>query len=191
MLSGSVSNQRYTVQPSPVGDLVLVGDDVGLRQLAFADGRKVPDVTACARDDALFRDAARQLAAYFAGELRAFELALVPKGTAFQQRVWTALQQIPYGTTMSYGQLANVLGDARAVRAVGLANGRNPIAIIIPCHRVIGANGSLTGYGGGLHRKQWLLAREGAALWPPAPAADVAAASPRPRARLATARSNG
>jgi methylated-DNA-[protein]-cysteine S-methyltransferase len=116
------------------------------------------------RDDAAFSPVARQLAAYFAGELRAFELPLVPTGTPFQQRVWSALQHIPYGATTTYGRLAEQLGQPGAMRAVGLANGRNPIAIIIPCHRVIGANGSLTGYGGGLQRKQWLLALEGCAL---------------------------
>jgi methylated-DNA-[protein]-cysteine S-methyltransferase len=159
---------RYGVQPSPLGDLVLVGDAHGLHQLDFVDGRNAPSVEHYVRDDGAFKEAARQLAAYFAGELRQFELPLVPKGTPFQQRVWSALQQIPFGATTTYGQLAERLGDPRAVRAVGLANGRNPIAIVIPCHRVIGANGSLTGYGGGLHRKQWLLAREGCALWPSA-----------------------
>lgn len=116
------------------------------------------------RDDRVFRDVTAQLRAYFASELTQFSLALAPKGTAFQQHVWFALRSIPYGTTTSYGRLATALGDPRAVRAVGLANGRNPIPIIIPCHRVIGADGSLTGYGGGMHRKQWLLALEGLAL---------------------------
>jgi methylated-DNA-[protein]-cysteine S-methyltransferase len=116
------------------------------------------------RDDGAFADAIAQLRAYFAGELRTFELPLAPHGTPFQRRVWDALLAIPYGTTTTYGRLAQQLGDPRAVRAVGLANGRNPIPIIIPCHRVIGANGSLIGYGGGLERKQWLLEREGALL---------------------------
>ena len=151
---------RYTVHSSPLGDLVLVGDDQGLQQLDFADGRDAPKVDGYVRDDHLFKQAARQLAAYFAGELQQFELPLAPKGTPFQQRVWTALQGISFGTTTTYGRLAEQIGEPRAVRAVGLANGRNPIAIVIPCHRVIGANGSLTGYGGGLDRKQWLLAHE-------------------------------
>ncbi|MBO0838982.1 MAG: methylated-DNA--[protein]-cysteine S-methyltransferase, partial [Actinobacteria bacterium] len=98
-----------------------------------------------------------QLDAYFAGELTEFSLPLAPAGTQFQRQVWAALQQIPYGQTWSYGQLAEKIGNPAAVRAVGLANGRNPIAVVIPCHRVIGADGSLTGYGGGLDRKRFLL----------------------------------
>jgi methylated-DNA-[protein]-cysteine S-methyltransferase len=99
----------------------------------------------------------KQLDAYFAGKLRAFDVALAPKGTPFQQKVWAALLTIPYGATRSYGQQAAAVGNPAASRAVGLANGRNPISVIIPCHRVIGANGSLTGYGGGMERKQLLL----------------------------------
>ena len=101
-----------------------------------------------------------QLQAYFAGELRDFELPLAAEGTPFQQRVWRALCDIPYGETISYGELARRIGQPTASRAVGLANGQNPISIVVPCHRVIGANGSLTGYGGGLARKRWLLAHE-------------------------------
>jgi methylated-DNA-[protein]-cysteine S-methyltransferase len=108
-------------------------------------------------DDAIIAKARRQLDAYFAGKLRGFDLPLAPQGTEFQQRVWAALLKIPYGATRSYGQQAAAIGSPKAVRAVGLANGRNPIAIIIPCHRVIGANGSLTGYGGGMARKRLLL----------------------------------
>jgi methylated-DNA-[protein]-cysteine S-methyltransferase len=103
----------------------------------------------------------RQLSEYFAGSRRTFELPLRLEGTAFQQRVWRELTEIPYGETWSYGQLATRIGKPSASRAVGLANGRNPISILVPCHRVIGADGSLTGYGGGLERKQWLLAHEG------------------------------
>jgi methylated-DNA-[protein]-cysteine S-methyltransferase len=104
-----------------------------------------------------FGTAADQLAAYFAGRLTEFSLPLAPAGTPFQRRVWAGLQEIPYGDTWSYGQLAGKVGNPAAVRAVGLANGRNPIAVVIPCHRVIGADGSLTGYGGGLDRKRFLL----------------------------------
>jgi methylated-DNA-[protein]-cysteine S-methyltransferase len=154
---------RYTVVPSPVGELVAWGDD-GLAGLEFADSYKSAVVDSTwTRDDATFSDLHAQLGAYFAGDLTTFELKLAPGGTRFQQRVWSALREIPYGTTTTYGQLAAHLGDARSVRAVGLANGRNPIAIIIPCHRVIGADGSLVGYGGGMHRKEWLLAHEAGA----------------------------
>ena len=111
--------------------------------------------------DSLLDEARRQLTAYFAGRLRAFDLPLAPNGTDFQRRVWVELTKIPFGTTVSYGELARRLSNAAAVRAVGAANGRNPIPIIVPCHRVIGSNGSLTGFGGGLPRKQWLLRHEG------------------------------
>ena len=109
----------------------------------------------------MLADAARQLADYFAGTRRAFDLPLAPRGTGFQQVVWRALLAIPYGETCSYGELARAIGRPAASRAVGAANGRNPIAIVIPCHRVIGADGSMTGYGGGLPTKKWLLAHEG------------------------------
>jgi methylated-DNA-[protein]-cysteine S-methyltransferase len=105
--------------------------------------------------------AARQLKEYFAGTRRKFDLRLRMQGTDFQQRVWRTLTEIPYGETWSYGQLAKHIGSPNASRAVGLANGRNPIAVIVPCHRVIGADGSLTGFGGGLPRKRWLLTHEG------------------------------
>jgi methylated-DNA-[protein]-cysteine S-methyltransferase len=111
-------------------------------------------------DDGPFREARRQLDAYFAGELREFNLELAPDGSPFRQRVWRALGDIPYGATESYGALALRIGLPQAARAVGLANGRNPISIVIPCHRVIGKNGALVGYGGGLERKQWLLSHE-------------------------------
>ena len=114
-----------------------------------------------AREDrAAFKPAITQFSAYFAGELRDFDLPLAPVGTPFQMRVWKALLEIPFAQTTSYGELATKLGDRNASRAVGLANGRNPIGIIVPCHRVIGANGALTGYGGGIERKRWLLAHE-------------------------------
>lgn len=152
---------KYTTIDSPVGRLLLAGDGSTLRLLWFVNGRHVatPDPTWTEAPRA-FRDVASQLSAYFAGRLRAFDVPLDPGGTPFQSRVWRALLDIPYGETESYGALARRIGDAKAVRAVGLANGANPISIIIPCHRVIGANGSLTGYGGGLPIKRALLALE-------------------------------
>jgi methylated-DNA-[protein]-cysteine S-methyltransferase len=151
---------RYALVSSPLGDIILAGAD-RLSDLDFAGSRNAvqPD-SDWRRDDGAFGDAREQLRAYFARELTRFDLQLDLRGTEFQRRVWTRLMDIPYGHTSTYGQLATELGDPKAMRAVGLANGRNPISIIVPCHRVIGANGSLTGYGGGLERKQWLLAHE-------------------------------
>jgi methylated-DNA-[protein]-cysteine S-methyltransferase len=156
---------RYTLLGSPIGELLLFGDGDAL-QGVFFDGTYAELLAQpeWQRDDAPFREPVAQLRSYFAGELTQFVLPLAARGTAFQQRVWAALLTIPYGTTTTYGTLAAELGDPRATRAVGLANGRNPIPIIIPCHRVIGADGRLTGYGGGLPVKQWLLAHEGRAL---------------------------
>jgi methylated-DNA-[protein]-cysteine S-methyltransferase len=154
---------RYCYFSSPVGELLLAGDRTALRQLSFprsAHPRK-PEAD-WERSETDFRDALLQLKGYFAGKVRRFELPLAPEGTAFQQEVWRALQTIPYGETLSYGGLARQIGRPTAVRAVGAANGRNPIAIIIPCHRVIGTGGSLTGFGGGLSTKRKLLALEGA-----------------------------
>ncbi len=153
---------HYTTMPSPVGELTLYGDGEALGGLLtpHKDGasRTVPERwVAGARP---FAEAERQLTAYFAGELKEFDLPLAPAGTAWQLRVWRALTTIPYGETAGYGQLAEELGKPTASRAVGTANGRNPISIIVPCHRVIGANGSLTGYAGGLERKEFLLALE-------------------------------
>ena len=151
----------YTKIESPVGPLLLAGDERGLRQLHFVSGRrKVSAPRDWKRDDGPFREAVRQLQAYFAGKRKEFNLTLAPEGTPFQLLVWKQLQEIPYGETISYGQLARRIGRPQAARAVGLANGSNPIAIIIPCHRVIGANGTLTGYGGGLAIKEKLLALE-------------------------------
>ncbi|MBZ5576819.1 MAG: methylated-DNA--[protein]-cysteine S-methyltransferase [Acidobacteriia bacterium] len=148
----------YQWMESPVGKLLLVGDERGLRELQFAKGRTPPAVVATWKnDDAFLREPVRQLRAFFAGELHRFDLALEPEGTEFQQRVWSALQEIPFGETVSYGELARRIGNPSASRAVGLANGSNPIAILIPCHRVIGSDGKLTGYGGGLENKRWLL----------------------------------
>jgi methylated-DNA-[protein]-cysteine S-methyltransferase len=151
----------YTNMESPAGPLLLAANEQGLSMLAFADGRRrilpQPDWR---RDDAAFAEVIRQLRAYFGGKLTKFELPLALQGTPFQLRVWNALCAIPYGTTTSYGELAKQIGQPKAVRAVGLANGANPIAIIVPCHRVIGSNGKLTGYGGGLPLKENLLALE-------------------------------
>jgi O-6-methylguanine DNA methyltransferase len=157
------------VDSSPCGPLTLVARDKALTGLYMAGQRHRPaPETFGPRDDSLpvFAAAAAQLAAYFAGELTRFELGLAAVGTPFQERVWAALREIPYGETVSYGELAGAIGRPGASRAVGLANGRNPIGIIVPCHRVIGANGSMTGYGGGLERKRWLLAFEGASRQP-------------------------
>ena len=151
----------YREVESPVGPLLLAGDDEGLRFLLFTKGRdKARPTPEWEPDRSRLKESARQLGAYFAGRLRDFDLPLAPQGTSFQTAVWSALLKIPYGETVSYGQIADRLGNPKAVRAVGLANGSNPIAIIIPCHRVIGSNGSLTGYGGGLPIKQALLSLE-------------------------------
>lgn len=150
-----------TTTPSPIGELTLVGDGDALTALCLPTHRHRPAVEHDAvRDAAPFRDAVAQLEEYFAGGRTDFDLPLAPRGTEFQVRVWDALRAIPYGATTSYGELAERIGNPKAVRAVGLANGRNPIPIIVPCHRVIGADGSLTGYGGGLDAKRALLALE-------------------------------
>lgn len=151
----------FTTVDSPIGALLLLGDGSGLRGLYMEPHAVDPGWE---RDDAAFGDAGEQLAAYFAGELREFDLELAPVGTPFQRRVWAALREIPYGETTSYGALAARLGKPGAARAVGLANGRNPISVIVPCHRVIGADGTLTGFGGGLDRKRALLAHEAEVL---------------------------
>ena len=151
----------YSELTSPVGPLLLVGDEAALAGLYMQDQRHQPPLPdGCRKNDKAFRDAREQLRAYFAGKLQQFELVLRASGSAFQARVWRELRKIPFGRTESYGALASRLGNPNASRAVGLANGRNPIGIIVPCHRVVGANGSLTGYGGGIDRKQWLLEHE-------------------------------
>lgn len=151
----------YRQVDSPVGPLLIAGDGAGLRFLLFARGRRGASVRReWEPDRGALDDVVQQLHAYFAGRLRQFDVRLAPHGTAFQQQVWRALCDIPYGATASYGELARRIGKPNAVRAVGLANGSNPIAIIVPCHRVIGSNGSLTGYGGGLPIKQALLELE-------------------------------
>ena len=155
---------RFTTVGSPVGPLRLVADDEGLRRLEFRDGRDGstfdPPPPEWTEDARALAPVARQLEEYFAGRRKHFELDLAPEGTPFQKQVWERLLEIPYGETISYGLLAKRVGNPNASRAVGLANGRNPIAIVIPCHRVIGSNGTLTGYGGGLPTKQTLLALE-------------------------------
>ncbi|MCH9734038.1 MAG: methylated-DNA--[protein]-cysteine S-methyltransferase [Actinomycetia bacterium] len=147
----------YRTLESPVGSLTLAGTAGRLRHLRMVDQTYEPDRTAWERDDTAFAEAAMQLEQYFDGERTQFDLELDLAGTEFQRRVWSALLTIPYGETRTYGQIAAQLDAPGASRAVGLANGHNPIAIIVPCHRVIGANGSLTGYGGGLSRKRALL----------------------------------
>ena len=157
---------RYTLIQSPIDELLLVADGdaiVSLRMAAPRGRDRLIDPRATRDDhDPLLLRAASQLDEYFSRKRIAFDLPLRPAGTEFQRRVWDALLDIPFGRTQSYGELARTLGDANASRAVGLANGRNPIAIIIPCHRVIGADGSLTGFGGGIERKRLLLELEGA-----------------------------
>jgi len=148
----------HTLVDSPLGPLTLRAEDGVLSGLYMTDHRHGPPSAALGpRDDDGLPAVREQLAAYFAGELRAFDVPVAVRGTAFQERVWAALREIPYGGTTSYGGLAAAIGRPTAVRAVGLANGRNPVSIVVPCHRVVGANGSLTGYGGGVERKRTLL----------------------------------
>ena len=151
----------YSHTDSPVGRLLLAGDGKNLTLISFPTGHKRKQVQPGWQEDAApFRETERQLAAYFAGELADFDLPLAPRGTPFQLAVWQALLTIPYGRTISYGQLAEKIGRPTASRAVGAANGNNPIPIIIPCHRVIGSTGKLTGFGGGVETKVKLLALE-------------------------------
>ena len=164
--------QAITI-PSPLGPLRLVARGAGLAGVYLPD-RPAPD--AVAGEVPVLARAAAQLAEYFAGTRRTFELPLAPDGTPFQQRVWTALLAIPFGETRGYGELARALGRPSAARAVGAANGRNPLAIVVPCHRVIGAAGALTGYAGGLAMKRWLLDHERASRPPHSPQASVRSA---------------
>ena len=149
---------------SPIGDLLLVGDDAALHGVYFQEGKRGPHKTdkSWTPSERPFKEVKRQLKAYFDGKLRDFDLPLSPQGTEFQLEVWKTLRTIPYGKTWSYGELARRIRRPDAPRAVGAANGQNPIPVIVPCHRVIGADGSLTGFGGGLPIKQKLLALEGA-----------------------------
>ncbi|CTQ51074.1 methylated-DNA--[protein]-cysteine S-methyltransferase [Jannaschia donghaensis] len=153
----------YSLHDSPVGRLLLAGDGATLHFLSFPGGHKAfgpdPEWT---RDDGAFDAVRTQLDAYFGGDLTTFDLPLSPSGTAFQLQVWNILATIPFGRTRSYGNLAKALGRPGASRAVGAANGANPLPIILPCHRVVGASGKLTGFGGGLPTKEFLLRHEGA-----------------------------
>ncbi|WP_055618554.1 methylated-DNA--[protein]-cysteine S-methyltransferase [Streptomyces phaeochromogenes] len=150
--------KQHTVIDSPYGPLTLVATDGVLSGLYMTDQRhRPPEETFGDPDDTPFTETIDELRAYFAGELKEFSVQLHLDGTTFQRSVWEQLRKIPYGETRSYGELADALGNPNASRAVGLANGKNPLGIIVPCHRVVGANGSLTGYGGGLERKRQLL----------------------------------
>lgn len=149
---------HYTIMDSPIGPLVLVGTSTGLAEIRFTrEGEQSTVDPDWQHNPELFKDAIDQLREYFAGERQTFTLRLDPHGTPFQRQVWVALQTIPYGKTISYRELALSIGKPNAVRAVGAANGQNPLPIVIPCHRVIGSNGSLTGYAGGLAIKRHLL----------------------------------
>lgn len=161
---------RFLTMPSPVGDLTLAARATGLACVYFArhqhappwreQTRWTPDHDESNPESILLARARDQLNAYFDGVLTVFDLPLAAEGTPFQRQVWAELRRIPFGSTSSYGAVARSLGRPSAARAVGAANGRNPIPIIVPCHRVIGANGSLTGFGGGMERKRWLLNHE-------------------------------
>ena len=156
----------FTRFPSPLGELVLTASETALTGIYFPTSRHVPplhDVERGSGGEVLARTC-DQLAAYFARTRTTFDLPLQPSGTPFELRVWEELRAIPFGATRSYSEIARRLGDVRSTRAVGAANGKNPIPIIVPCHRVVGANGELTGFGGGLDRKRWLLEHEGALL---------------------------
>lgn len=157
----AAASSAYAYFDSPVGTLLLVADPEGLREIRFPkNGKRVPADNSWRESAAFLREPIRQLQDYFGGRREDFDLMLAPQGTPFQRTVWKQLCRIPYGETISYGELARRIGNPNASRAVGLANGSNPIPIIIPCHRVIGSNGKLTGYGGGLPIKEKLLALE-------------------------------
>ncbi len=151
----------YHIVESPISPILLAGDEAGLKYVNIRKGKKkvkVPD--GWVENEEFFRDVSGQLEAYFAGELKSFDVELAPEGTEFQKSVWKALCEIPYGETWTYGEIAKRIGNPKAPRAVGLANNRNPISILVPCHRVIGANGKLTGYASGLDVKEFLLKLE-------------------------------
>jgi len=156
-----MTTMYYDYLTTPIGRLLLAGDEGGLARLEFDNPRQGRSITPDWRRDAAPLSAAmEQVRAYFAGELLDFQLTLRPQGTEFQRAVWNQLARIPYGETWTYGQIAKLLDRPDASRAVGAANGANPIPVILPCHRVIGSNGSLTGFGGGLPTKRWLLDHE-------------------------------
>jgi methylated-DNA-[protein]-cysteine S-methyltransferase len=171
--AGQTSQQtqptHYTIINSPIGELLLLGNESALTGLHFSPYQWTSASTGdLPRDDGPFGAVIEQLREYFAGDRKTFDLALALKGTQFQQRVWAMLQEIPYGRTATYGELATQLGQPGAARAVGMANNRNPVAVIVPCHRVVGSNGALVGYGGGLDRKRMLLELEAGVLALPA-----------------------
>jgi len=151
----------YWQYHSPIGQLLLVGDGENIHKIVFPDDRRStePDES-WTRKKSVFDTLIEQLEAYFAGSLQQFDVSLAPSGTEFQRKVWDALLRVDYGATCSYQDIANAIGKPTACRAVGAANGANPIPIIIPCHRIIGRNGTLTGFAGGLHTKHWLLSHE-------------------------------
>ncbi|AKB30321.1 Methylated-DNA--protein-cysteine methyltransferase [Methanosarcina siciliae T4/M] len=152
----------YATFKSPIGSILLAGDEEGLKYVNFMKGKKKMEVPDDWQENKeFFRNVSGQLEAYFAGQLKSFDVKLAPEGTEFQKSVWKVLKEIPYGETRTYGEIAKNIGNPKASRAVGLANNRNPIAIIVPCHRVIGANGKLTGYASGLDIKEFLLKLEG------------------------------
>jgi methylated-DNA-[protein]-cysteine S-methyltransferase len=154
----------YTYLAGPLGRLLLTSDGEGLTGIQYPRHQPSTPPAHWKRDPQRFTEACRQLRAYFAGELRDFDLPLAMAGSPFERRVWNALRTIPHGKTVSYGHIAARIGQPKACRAVGLANGRNPMPIVVPCHRVIGADGGLAGYGGGLDTKRWLLELEGVQL---------------------------
>ncbi|HEU5048476.1 MAG TPA: methylated-DNA--[protein]-cysteine S-methyltransferase [Rickettsiales bacterium] len=155
-----MTTQYYTTMPSPLGEIVLTSDGACLTGLYVPRNTHYTSAQQGTKDSKPFHEVIKQLEEYFAGKRRDFDLSLAPRGTAFQQRVWQQLCRIPHGETRTYGKLAQAIGQPTASRAVGLANGQNPIGIIVPCHRVIGSNGKLTGYNGGVEVKQWLLDHE-------------------------------
>lgn len=161
MMLATDKQTLYTEVQSPIGRLLLRGDGQTLHGLHMLQGRHPVAVDPdWRRSKAAFAEVESQLEEYFAGQRRTFELDLMLQGTPFQRRVWEALREIAYGETVSYGEIARRVGQPSAARAVGIANGANPIAVVVPCHRVIGANGTLTGYGGGIERKRFLLELE-------------------------------
>ena len=154
----------FQLQDSPIGELLLISNGDALTELHLTAGKYVPSVKAdWVRDEkrAVFQQTCQELDEYFNGKRRVFETPIAPNGTEFQKLAWIALTKIPFGEKRTYGQQAAMIGRPKAVRAIGAANGKNPISIIVPCHRVIGANGALTGYAGGLHNKEFLLKLEG------------------------------
>lgn len=156
-------SMTYRCIPSPLGDILITVSDAGVHHILFTDmaeAERLLAVGLASHTHPLLDETCTQLSAYFAGERRDFDLPLAARGTDFQHKVWGQLRQIPYATTWGYGDLALAIQQPTAARAVGMANGKNPLSIVVPCHRVIGKNRQLTGYAGGLERKAWLLAHE-------------------------------